>query len=206
VDQLRAQLEQLAMGEQDLRDLDDVLGDRDSQTQELWQQHEQLAQEFDRLSAKLARYKRMTSRFVVADPDSDPNHASEGVRTRWFRTRSFDGRVIVLLAASRVLIMEPPHVERYYSAGVEYREPRGSGMSLTEALAPESALMRIVSRPRFQKEGWVLTLVNKDSFASYRALRDTLAEKGVQVGWEPHAGRIVGLSPGGKSSGPQGNR
>jgi prefoldin subunit 5 len=207
VDLLRQQLGQLRNQEQDLKDLNDVLGDRDSETEKLWRQYEELAREFDRVNARLAGYERMRSKFATAEKAVDPNRAhQEGVRTRWLRTGSIEGRVIVLLAASRVFIMEPPYVEQYRAPGVLYREPRGSGMSLAEAVTPDSPLMRIISRPSFQKEGWILILVNQDSFASYRALRDALTEAGVQVGWEPHEGKIIGLSSEGRSSGPQGSR
>jgi uncharacterized protein (UPF0305 family) len=205
VEALRHQLENLGTEEQDLEDLNEVLSGRDSEIEKLRDQHEKMAQELDGLNAKVARYERFKSRLTPPDAVSDPNReGNEDVRTRWFRHGYENNRLVVLLVSSRVFIMEPPHVKVYRSGHVQLREPRGSGMSPSEALAPGSPLMRMVSRPSFRENGWILALVNKDSFASYRALRDALNEKGIRIGWEPHSGsNVIGFGPGGKKSGPQ---
>lgn len=112
---------------------------------------------------------------------------------------------LVMLAEGKATPVAPP-----YYTGV--RRPDGSlvlwpvqsGLTIQEVLKPNSPVMKEVMTTEFRKHGQVNILVNSDSFATFRALRDELVRQGVDYGWEPVEGTRLTSSKEGRNIPPQG--
>lgn len=75
--------------------------------------------------------------------------------------------------------------------------PSGEGLSIKDAVAPSSALMKEVTSARYRRAGRASILVRPDSFATFRLLRDSLVDKKIDYGWLPWAADLVTFGSGG---------
>lgn len=110
----------------------------------------------------------------------------------------------VLLSKGRVFPLEESGFvkETRYSDGV-VKEAVGAGLTPEDVLKPRSIVMRSIDVPLFRATGKVVFVVNPDSFATFRVLRDHLKSRGIRVAWSPFEGTEVSFGSGGRNPGDQ---
>jgi predicted RNase H-like nuclease (RuvC/YqgF family) len=121
------------------------------------------------------------------------------------RAKTANHRYGVMLSEGKVIpVASPYYTGRRRADGTVVVWPERAGLTIDEALKPTSLVMREVTTEEFRRDGRVTFLVNADSFATFRALRDELVRRGIDYGWEPVTGTKFGMSATGKDIPSQG--
>lgn len=173
VSKLREQVDASAKREQELKAVEADLKGRDAELRRLEKAKTEQLQKLAELQAQLVR------------PAQEKYPVTSGtpiVR----RDRVARETYSVMLSGGKVIPLAPP----FYKAerrqgGAVVVSPVQPGLTLQEALKPDSPLMKEVTTAAFRKDGQVSMLVTSDSFATFRALRENLARQGIDYGWDP---------------------
>ncbi|MBI4602189.1 MAG: hypothetical protein HY721_09535 [Planctomycetes bacterium] len=188
--QLRAKLEEREAKEGELKALEDDLKGRDEELERLKREKERLESELARAEAEKARAGKDKVSFKAGTPI---------VNRQVKRSKTFD----LVLAKGKVLPVEAPY---YKSIGpmngilLMVKEKDVEGLGIEDALKPGSALVGRLSAPQFKITTRVRILLNGDSFAAFRAMRDELVDLGIEYGWVAYEGTNVFYGSGGKDA------
>jgi hypothetical protein len=99
-----------------------------------------------------------------------------------------------MLSEGRLIPVLPEYFEGSFDAdGSGAVWPVQEGLTIEQALRPDSVLMERIRGDQFRRDGRVVLLVLPDSFATFRAFRETLVTEGVDFGWEPLLRTTVGV-------------
>lgn len=102
------------------------------------------------------------------------------------KSRRSAGRgYFVILAKGKVYPLEKEFFAVSSIQGGEMWIAKKGGLSVNEALAESSPIMQAIKTNGSAKTGGITMLVNSDSFAAYRVLRDSLVADGVDYAWDP---------------------
>jgi hypothetical protein len=103
----------------------------------------------------------------------------------------------VMLAEGKIFPITP----EYYTGTkgsdgrlVIWPKAQQAGLTIQQALKADSPVMKEVTTAEFRRDGRVKMLVNPDSFDTFRVLRDALAKRGIDYGWEPYTGTKIFVS------------
>lgn len=81
------------------------------------------------------------------------------------------------------------------------KNPAQPGLALPQTL---ELLEEVLLTPEYRRSGRVILLVNSDSFASFRIIRDVLAKNGIDYGWDPIEGTSIVFGSDGRTIPGQG--
>lgn len=182
--------------EKDLQELNEALAGRGSELSKLEADRRRLRSERDRLLGRLTNIQM----------ELDSKYKKGGVA--WESPPPPGERYDVLLSEGVVFPLEREFftVQRLSETSLLIW-PSRKGLTLHDALAKGSPLMKKIADSSFRSNGWVCFLVNPDSFSTFRALRDAVEARGVPVAWEPFEGTRIPMSDeGGRSPAPQRRR
>lgn len=181
--------------EADWQTLLEVLGERGAERRTLEQTQRELVHRVGRLQERLTALQDQTERTA-------PAGGGEWVQ------RAEGRRIDVLVARGAVFPIEAQnrYIEVMRMADGVLVKPSGPGLTVEQALTPGSALLVELGRQPGGQKPWVLCIVDPDSFAAFRALRQGLAARRTAVGWEPTTQGGALFGPGGREVGPHGRR
>lgn len=165
--------------------------------------HQKALEEFKQLEAQRVRYQnrlaKIQAELARAQADAPTFTGAAMVRP----DRQAEKTELLLLSKGRVL----PFPE-YFSQESDFfsttARPSREGLTIEEALKPGSIVMKKVAKADFKRRGRAVLLVNPDSFATFRALRDSLVEQGIDYGWEPWEDATIVFSGQGRNVESQG--
>jgi hypothetical protein len=109
----------------------------------------------------------------------------------------------VMLTEGKIIPITPTYFTgKKVSDGVIAIWPKDkpAGLTIQQALKKDSPLMKEITTQEFRRDGRVKMLVAPDSFDTFRVLRDALAKRDIDYGWEPHEGARIYVATNGQGN------
>lgn len=176
ISHLKEQLAAVGQREKELKDLAAELAGRNTGLHQLEQEKAEYTRKLAEVQAALATAGKDTYTFASGAPLVN-------------RSRTAQKSSDVMLSEGKVIpIATPYYTGKRQADNSLLAWPVQAGLSIQDALQPDSPLMKEINTAEFRKEGRVRLFVNADSFATFRALRDALVRDGIDYGWEPVEG------------------